>query len=317
MPRADHLELPAWRIRARPRSASSAPARWVPRWAGRWPARGGGWSRRWTAAATAPVAWPRGSSCLPTSRRLVAEADVVLSIVPPGEAGAVAGAAAAAAAETGGRPLVADLNAVSPATVRRLDGTLAAAGLELVDGSISGPPPRPGGATRLYLSGPRADVVAALGFVGAEPIVLGPAVGTASALKMCTASVYKGTALLLAHALGTAQAEGVLDPALADLRASFPELLDGAEQTIAMAAASRPATWERCTRSPTPRRARASHSRCSSPPQWRMRSSPRAARRLHARAGGRRRRPRGGAARAARHPRPPLTVSPARTRPSR
>ena len=181
-----------------------------------------------------------GLELLADLQEVVAEADVVLSIVPPGEAGAVAGAVAAAAAETGGRPLVADLNAVSPATVRRLDGTLAAAGLELVDGSISGPPPRPGGATRLYLSGPRADVVAALGFVGAEPIVLGPAVGTASALKMCTASVYKGTALLLAHALGTAQAEGVLDPALADLRASFPELLDGAEQTIAMAAAKSP-----------------------------------------------------------------------------
>ncbi len=171
---------------------------------------------------------------------VVAEADVLLSVVPPGEARAVARAVAEAAAETGARPLVADLNAVSPETVRRIGDVLAAAGLELVDGSISGPPPRPDGSTRLYLSGPRAAEVAALGFAGAHPIVLGEAVGTASALKMCTASVYKGTALLLAHALGTAQAEGVLEPALADLRASFPELLEDIEQTIAMAASKSP-----------------------------------------------------------------------------
>jgi 3-hydroxyisobutyrate dehydrogenase-like beta-hydroxyacid dehydrogenase len=177
---------------------------------------------------------------LPSLEDVAAAADIVFSVVPPGEALAVAEAIAAAAAATGARPLVADLNAVSPATVGAIGEAIRAAGLELVDGSISGPPPRPEGATRLYLSGPRAGELAALGFAGVEPIVVGDEVGTASALKMCTASVYKGTALLLAHALGTAQAEGVLEPVLADLRTSFPELLEGAERTIALAASKSP-----------------------------------------------------------------------------
>ena len=51
-----------------------------------------------------------------------------------------------------------------------------------------------------------------------KPIVLGPEVGSASALKMCTASVYKGTTALITQALRTAGAHGVLDQVLADLQ---------------------------------------------------------------------------------------------------
>ena len=79
---------------------------------------------------------------VPTLDQLVATADVVLSVVPPGEAVAAARAIAVAARRTRARPLAADLNAVSPARVREIAAVLAAEGLELVDGSISGPPPR-------------------------------------------------------------------------------------------------------------------------------------------------------------------------------
>jgi 3-hydroxyisobutyrate dehydrogenase-like beta-hydroxyacid dehydrogenase len=50
-----------------------------------------------------------------------------------------------------------------------------------------------------------------------EPIVLDGGIGTASALKMCTASVYKGLNGLLTQAMRTAGAYGVLEPVLADL----------------------------------------------------------------------------------------------------
>lgn len=146
---------------------------------------------------------------------LLREASVVLSVVPPEDA---VDAASTIAHDAGGRtPLVVDLNAVSPATVQRIATALGPAGLDLVDGAISGPPPRVPGTTRIYLSGPRADEVAALPVEGVERIVVSEVLGAASAVKMCTASVYKGHVALLTQALRTAHAHGVVDHVLADL----------------------------------------------------------------------------------------------------
>ena len=165
---------------------------------------------------------------------VVADSDVVLSVAPPESAQAIATSLVASAGRTGARPLVADLNAVSPGTIHTIAARLADAGLELVDGSISGPPPwKPG--TRVYLSGPSAREVADLPLAGVERIVVGPDVGTASAVKMSTASVYKGTSALLAQALLAARANGVLDHVLDDLRAGSPELVANVERRLASA----------------------------------------------------------------------------------
>jgi hypothetical protein len=64
-------------------------------------------------------------------------------------------------------------------------------------------------------------------------IVVGGEVGLASAVKMSTASVYKGSAAVLAQALRAADHYGVLDHVLADLG----ELAAGAGHRIARAAA--------------------------------------------------------------------------------
>jgi 3-hydroxyisobutyrate dehydrogenase-like beta-hydroxyacid dehydrogenase len=146
---------------------------------------------------------------------LLREATVVLSVVPPGSALDVARAIAAAAGDA--RPLVADLNAVSPGTVERARSLLEERGIAMVDGSISGPPPHYAGTTRVYLSGPRAEEVAALPMQGVERVVVGEEVGLASAVKMCTASVYKGRVAVLAQALRTAAAHGVVEHVLDDL----------------------------------------------------------------------------------------------------
>jgi 3-hydroxyisobutyrate dehydrogenase-like beta-hydroxyacid dehydrogenase len=181
---------------------------------------------------TARLADEAGLECMPDLDSVVRGADVVLSIAPPDQAEAIGGAIGAAATRTSASPLVADLNAISPARARRVEAALATAGLELVDGSISGPPPRTPGTTRIYLSGARVGAVAALPFTGVEIVQVGDRVGTASAVKMCTASVYKGTVALLTHALSTARANGVLDHVLDDLG----ELADGAALTIARGA---------------------------------------------------------------------------------
>ena len=187
-----------------------------------------GRTRRLTEAA--------GLTVLRDLRGVVEEAEVVLSIGPPDAARAIALDIGRAARATSARPLVADLNAIAPATARAIDAELAEGGLALVDGSISGPPPwEPG--TRLYLSGERAAEIESLPMDGVERIVVGDAIGTASAVKMCTASLYKGTSALLAHALLTADANGVLEPVLDDLRAGAPDLVTNVERRLAHAAA--------------------------------------------------------------------------------
>jgi 3-hydroxyisobutyrate dehydrogenase-like beta-hydroxyacid dehydrogenase len=173
---------------------------------------------------------------LPDLDAVVGESELVLSIVPPGEAGASAAAIAAAASRTGSRPLVADWNAVSPATVRQLEQELAEAGLELVDGSISGGPPRADHRTRVYFSGRSAAELAAAAPVRIDARTVGDTVGLASAVKMCTASMYKGSSALLAHALLTAHAHGVLPQVLDDLGDSFPRQIDRAARMLAVSA---------------------------------------------------------------------------------
>ncbi len=186
---------------------------------------------------TARFAAEAGIETLRDLDAVVREADVVLSVAPPDRAEAIAVDLAAAAGRAAAAPLVVDLNAVSPQTVRRIDATLAAAGLALVDASISGPPPRQSWTTRIYVSGPDASRFAALPLRGVDVVVVGGEVGTASAVKMCTASVYKGSVALLAQALRTAWAHGVVPYVLDDLASSFPELVREPGASIARSAA--------------------------------------------------------------------------------
>jgi 3-hydroxyisobutyrate dehydrogenase-like beta-hydroxyacid dehydrogenase len=188
------------------------------------------------SARTETLAAGAGLELLPRLDDVVAVADLLLSIAPPGEAESVAAEIAAAAKRTGARPLVSDWNAVSPATARRIGGTLADAGLELVDGSISGGPPRADYRTRVYVSGRRARELANGAPAWLDVRVVGEEIGLASAVKMCTASVYKGFTALLTHALVTADAHGVLPQVLDDLHDSFPQQLDRAAWLVAVSA---------------------------------------------------------------------------------
>jgi 3-hydroxyisobutyrate dehydrogenase-like beta-hydroxyacid dehydrogenase len=185
---------------------------------------------------TAGLAEQAGLELLPDLDAVVGTAELVLSIVPPDRALEAAAAIAAAAGRTGSRPLVSDWNAVSPATVRLLGETLSAAGLELVDGSISGGPPRADYRTRVYVSGPRAAALAEAAPAWIDARVVGDEVGLASAVKMCTASMYKGSTALLLHALATAQAHGVLPQVLDDLGDAFPRQIEHAGRQIAVSA---------------------------------------------------------------------------------
>ena len=183
------------------------------------------------------AALAEGLELLPTLDAVVEASQVVLSIVPPGEALEVAASLADAAMRTGARPIVADLNAIAPSTMEAVAARLASSGVEAVDGSISGPPPRRAGATIVYLSGGRATEVASLPAPGLELRVVGDRIGMASAIKMSTGSFYKGETALLAQALRAARANGVLEPVLDDLRRNYPGLVDDAPRMLQSIAA--------------------------------------------------------------------------------
>jgi len=167
----------------------------------------------------------------------VLRADIVVSVVPPADAVAAARSIADAAARAGTAPLVADLNAVAPSTVRYVAGILRKVGIDLVDGSISGLPPAAGRQpTRVYLSGERADELAVIASPWTSVTVLDGDVGRASALKMCTASMYKGTNALVMQAMLTAYANGVLDAFLADVAIMWPDRVPSWHLDVALAA---------------------------------------------------------------------------------
>jgi L-threonate 2-dehydrogenase len=150
-------------------------------------------------------------------------ADLVLSILPPGEAEALAARLARALVPRGAAVAYADCNAVAPATVARVAALLP--GVRFADvGIIGGPPQGDDAGPRFYASGDAAclDVLAAHGI---DVRTLAGGVGAASALKMAYAGITKGlTALGAVMALGAARA-GAAEALHAELASSQKPLL--------------------------------------------------------------------------------------------
>lgn len=120
----------------------------------------------------------------------IAQADMLLSVLPPAEALALATRYAPLL-----RPgfLYADCNAISPALADRIGSVLAPSGCDYVDAGIIGGPPRADGYTpKLYASGAAAHRLAGLEAHGLKVPVLDGPIGAASALKMSYAGITKG-----------------------------------------------------------------------------------------------------------------------------
>src|SRR5690606_3380875 len=141
---------------------------------------------------------------------VLAQADIVLSIMPPEFATATAETVAAAMRRTGHAPPYADCNAVSPDTARRIAAMIAAAGARFIDGGIVGRPPnRTDQRTRFFVAGPDAALMDAFDCRGVDIRQCGPEIGRGSAIKMCYAAITKGTSALHAAVLIAAEALGV------------------------------------------------------------------------------------------------------------
>ncbi len=156
---------------------------------------------------------------------LVEEADIVLCILVPAEAGAAAQKVADALGRTGADLLYADCNAIAPQTTIEIGETITVAGGRFVDASIIGPPPRGEGATRFYASGKHANELAQLDDYGLDVPVISDRIGDASAIKMCYAGLTKGLTALCVELLVAAEALGIREALFAEYDLSQAAML--------------------------------------------------------------------------------------------
>ena len=163
-----------------------------------------------------------------TVGRLIAECDVVLSVMNPGAAVDFAREAAAALRASGHRTLIVDCNAIAPDTVHEVAALIEQAGGRFLDGGIIGPPPRGKAKTNLYVSGPAARDLEALAGPQLTVHVVSERIADASALKMCYGALNKGTQALWLEVLIAAQRLGVDRLLEEQLRQSRADLLDWA-----------------------------------------------------------------------------------------
>lgn len=178
--------------------------------------RSGKSAERARAAGMAPAA---------DETALLSGADFFLSVLPPGEAEALAQRLAPALAALAKKPVYVDCNAVSPQTARRIAEIIAPTGADFVDAGIIGGPPRPGYSPTIYASGPRAGQTAVLRDWGIDWRVIEGPVGAASALKMSYAGITKGTTAIAAAMLWGAARAGCGEALIAELTESQPEML--------------------------------------------------------------------------------------------
>ncbi len=191
------------------------------------------WCGNGRSDATRARAKAAGMEDVGSLDELIARADVIVSVCPPGAAVDVADTVSRAGFD---RTYV-DANAIAPATARSIGARFA----NFVDGGVVGPPVRAAGSTRLYLSGDLAHDVAALWKdTLLETRVVDGGAGAASAVKVCFAAWTKGTAALLLAIRTLAVAENVEDALLTEWATSQPGLDD---QAIRAATGNAPKAW--------------------------------------------------------------------------
>jgi 3-hydroxyisobutyrate dehydrogenase-like beta-hydroxyacid dehydrogenase len=194
-------------------------------------ARGGDVAVTLDGRGAASKARAAGLAQKPDEAALAQWADIVLSIVPPAEALALAGRLAPVLTARKDKPVFVDCNAVSPETV----GLVAAAlpGVRFCDVAIIGLPPKTDGAgPRFYGAGDPATDLLPLRDLGIDFRPIEGGVGAASALKMSYAGITKGlTALGSTMALGAARA-GAAEALRAELEESQPDLVKYLDRAV-------------------------------------------------------------------------------------
>src|SRR4029453_1417385 len=158
--------------------------------------------------------------------RAVAEADFLMSIIPPGGGLRLPQRLAPVLSAANSKPVYVECNAVGPATILRIADVVTATGCPFVGAGIIGPPPKPGSSnTKIYASGAGAKDLAVLNDYGLIVRVLEGPLTAASALKMAYAGITKGVPALGASMMLAAARGGSAAALKAELAESRPDLL--------------------------------------------------------------------------------------------
>ncbi|MBP1777226.1 MAG: Phosphogluconate dehydrogenase, NAD-binding protein [candidate division NC10 bacterium] len=184
------------------------------------------------SARTRALAAEAGIADVGTLENLVREADLVMSILDPDAAIVAAQRVAEAMKSTGAKPLYADCNSIAVQSARKIGEIMKVVGAPFAEASIIGAPPRLPNKTRIYASGARAQDFAQLKQFGLDVRLLGPEEGKAKAIKVCYATITKGTQALFTESLVSAKRLGVFDVLVAEFETSQKALLKYAQDGL-------------------------------------------------------------------------------------
>jgi putative dehydrogenase len=175
----------------------------------------------------------QGAGMKPVTPQEFCASDIILSVVPPGEAESLARSLAPHLTAAPRKPIYVDCNAVNPDTAERIGAIIDRTEAAYVDAGIIGGPPKPGApGPTFYLSGTRAQAVAELSSFGLDCTVLDGPVGAASALKMSYAGITKGLTALASIMMLAATRAGTADALRRELALSQPALLAWFERQV-------------------------------------------------------------------------------------
>lgn len=163
----------------------------------------------------------------------IAEADVILSIVPPAQAVTLAVELAPLLRSNAHQPIFVDCNAIDVRTVQRVGDIVTASGTRFADAAIIGFPPVPDAVgPTFYFSGEPARELGDLAQLGLNTRIIEGPVGAASALKMSYAGINKGLTGIAAAMMLAASRAGATIALREELQASQPQLLERLTTTL-------------------------------------------------------------------------------------
>jgi 3-hydroxyisobutyrate dehydrogenase-like beta-hydroxyacid dehydrogenase len=166
---------------------------------------------------------------------LVTQSDFILSVVPPGQALALAERFKAPLARATHKPVYIDCNAIAPKTAERIGTLLSDTNARYIDGGIIGGPPAPNYSPSIYVSGPFASEAKRLAAYGLNIRAIDGGIGSASALKMSYAGITKGvTAIGAALLLGASRA-GCAEELKQEMSESQQQLLQRFSRQVPLA----------------------------------------------------------------------------------
>ncbi|MCP4597221.1 NAD(P)-binding domain-containing protein [Neptuniibacter sp.] len=170
-----------------------------------------------------------GITALSDIGELCQRCSIIIAVCPP----QFAVETAYKVAEEGFTGIYLDANAIAPETALIIEELFSKTDINFVDGGIVGPPAWKKDRTKLYLSGPAADLLANILHGGNLSVkVIGEQIGQASAFKMCHSGHSKAFTALMLSVMSAAEAYGVYDQLLEHWQEERPDVVKEAGEKI-------------------------------------------------------------------------------------